>query len=883
MPTIRAEKVASRVSLLSPPPGVLQLADELLTYRYVRTLRGEEARERGRRVTVEKVSCFELVEDEDNVSPPQLVFPAGFRHRFFRELRTRGYRVDYEDLRPHPRPQVFEPHWERLEGQEFRWRQREVLEAMVKSSGGQIICPTGYGKSFLIAMICRLWPKARIDIATHAKDVVEMLYDDLRGHVPSVGLIHSSKKYNKDARVRCFSGKSVHKTDGKADVLIVDECITGDAEVSTPSGPVLLRDIQPGSLVMCYDGQNIVARPVLRTWSRGVKPVLRITLESGQEIRCTENHPIATTEGWILAGQLNGKEKVLVESCEDSRNGEPAGNWCEPRCRCVSAVAVSRCDSNTETPWRGLSRPGGLRGTGNIFGATGNNQRTTGWPCVRKSGKRFWEHYWETLPSVIRTQSHDRRESVQITEHLRKLGQGIKPSSSLAWSFASTFSQIPVTGKHLYAATADACRHSLKSMTLCDQGKDRNKSPSPGCSNWAGLGWLGGCATTEECPKTQCCPSTQKATTPSLSRQRLTGFGTTMAPCLSVAEGQEVSYYAFSGNAETIYATKSANISPTAWPISAVSLSGIERLPEGEDVYDLEVEDCHNFFANGLLVHNCHEWATDDYIFRIVRYYPLARRYGFTANQPEDRTDGMGFELEGVLGPPLIDIDYQSAVEKDCVVDVRVRWLDMTMAENPIEDVKNDVARARHGIWRNSFRNQRIADVARQYSKQQVLIVVDTVEHACYLKKHLPEFELCYSEVGLDAERRERYVAQKLIPADMPLMTSVRRQQLKKDFETGKLRKVIATSIWNRGVNFRKLSVLIRADAKATAISDVQISGRLSRLSDDKPYGLLIDCRDQFDHGYQKKALTRRRNYAKMGWKQTYDPTPAEQAKKRLF
>ena len=36
-----------------------------------------------------------------------------------------------------------------------------------------------------------------------------------------------------------------------------------------------------------------------------------------------------------------------------------------------------------------------------------------------------------------------------------------------------------------------------------------------------------------------------------------------------------------------------------------VSITSIEILDYTEDVYDITVEDNHNFYANGLLVHNC--------------------------------------------------------------------------------------------------------------------------------------------------------------------------------------------------------------------------------------------------------------------------------------
>ena len=47
----------------------------------------------------------------------------------------------------------------------------------------------------------------------------------------------------------------------------------------------------------------------------------------------------------------------------------------------------------------------------------------------------------------------------------------------------------------------------------------------------------------------------------------------------------------------------------------------IEYLDDEESVYDVSVEDNHNFFANGVLVHNCTEIALhsdNDYTFSCV-------------------------------------------------------------------------------------------------------------------------------------------------------------------------------------------------------------------------------------------------------------------------
>jgi superfamily II DNA or RNA helicase len=93
---------------------------------------------------------------------------------------------------------------------------------------------------------------------------------------------------------------------------------------------------------------------------------------------------------------------------------------------------------------------------------------------------------------------------------------------------------------------------------------------------------------------------------------------------------------------------------------------------------------------------------------------------------------------------------------------------------------------------------------------------------------------------------------------------------MSKDFEAGTLKKVIATDVWSTGVDFPQLSVLIRADARASEIMDVQAPGRVVRRHDasGKDHGLVIDCMDYFDGALMRRSIERKRTYTKQGWEQ---------------
>lgn len=267
-----------------------------------------------------------------------------------------------------------------------------------------------------------------------------------------------------------------------------------------------------------------------------------------------------------------------------------------------------------------------------------------------------------------------------------------------------------------------------------------------------------------------------------------------------------------------------------------------------------------------LIADEVHELATDS-MFEKFAKFRRSRMLGLSANM-DDRWDGADFELEGLFGPVIAKLTYEEGVSQGSIVPIRVLWRDVHLDRNPA-DGYTDIARKRHGLWRNEARNKLIAQDAQSFpDDHQVLITVATFDHACHLKKLLPEFTLVYAPSDNKEPLIDRYVRWGLLSEDEPAMTRHRLEMLKNRFEDGRLKKVIATTVWNRGVNFRQLQVLIRADGASSAIADTQIPGRLSRTHEgiDKPCGILIDYRDQFDSALAGQARKRFRDYKDKKW-----------------
>jgi superfamily II DNA or RNA helicase len=262
-----------------------------------------------------------------------------------------------------------------------------------------------------------------------------------------------------------------------------------------------------------------------------------------------------------------------------------------------------------------------------------------------------------------------------------------------------------------------------------------------------------------------------------------------------------------------------------------------------------------------LIVDEVHEVATSKQM-EVLAAFKDARILGLSANH-YDRTDGADFELEGLCGPLISQMTYQQAESLGMISPIHVKFLDVDLSLDPC-GLRQGALKKQAGLWTNQARNAIFAEELRKYPDDQCLAAVDTVEHAIYLKQLLPEYELVYASI--DPEDVVYYQKLGLLPANFTPLSPAGREQLKRDFESGKLRKAIATTVWKRGVNFKQLAVLALLSGSADDISATQIPGRLSRLHSGKSYGLLLDAWDRFNKGFESASRSRMRLYRHLGW-----------------
>lgn len=273
-----------------------------------------------------------------------------------------------------------------------------------------------------------------------------------------------------------------------------------------------------------------------------------------------------------------------------------------------------------------------------------------------------------------------------------------------------------------------------------------------------------------------------------------------------------------------------------------------------------------------LLLDEVHKAAAGETSKMIARIRSPVKIFGMTAT-PKGRSDGAELATEVLVGPIIYRVGYDEAAVKGLVSRIKVAALDIPESSCSVfsYNYSTRVAKKRNCYWTNEVRNnvfaEAIRDCVTRYKvneNPQILALVETVTHAFELASRLPDFTVVYA--GMNPVQQKKLASKGLLPVNFKPLTASQRDVLLKDFEDGKLRKVVATGCWGEGVDFVHLDVVANLSGSPSKISTVQWAGRNSRMHEGKNFGLLIDSLDQWDKWAHSRAQERLRTYKANNW-----------------
>lgn len=267
----------------------------------------------------------------------------------------------------------------------------------------------------------------------------------------------------------------------------------------------------------------------------------------------------------------------------------------------------------------------------------------------------------------------------------------------------------------------------------------------------------------------------------------------------------------------------------------------IEKIDYDGDVFNLRIEDNHNYFANGLCVSNCHQTKAKTYLKILGNTTKHAySRFGVTGTLPPDDSCEI-LTIQSVLGPKISEVSAKQLKNKGIITPMKIKALIMNHNDKAFEQQMAEIKRGGLGkevlnfekkyIQASDKRKQIISKIVERCDKN-TLILFHSIEHGQallnYLEKSCPDKEYYYIDGSI---------------------TNKKREIIKKNMEKtdGKVKVLIASyGTLSTGVSIKAIFNVIFADSFKSEQIIIQSIGRALRLHKDKATAMIFDLVDIF-------------------------------------
>jgi superfamily II DNA or RNA helicase len=620
--------------------------------------------------------------------------------------------------------------------------------------------------------------------------------------------------------------------------VFFDECVSGESIVVTENGceKASVAEANKSRYMKTYDGIRTVMMPVLNWWKKGRKKVVEVIVSNGRSIRCTQDHLMFTKRGWICAGNLKNYDHVLcanvgvddycrmtsTEGKEDLylgiksedltlKNGKE-NTKSMLSCRQNAIVDVEErfllvlrmfqssfleeAQKNTRNSYQDMTRTRFGRnitliqlmkkcklllervlGT-HLCLSQIIDQQIVDWSLImgraRPNGQCTNQVFWKDLELRL-------RKALTLDTEIDGYRFGQDVYNHLPRSSSDCMMEVRKSLKSLYSMKLEVSRlHGGSAMMAADPEKSLCFIPR---------GFL------------------RKKT-----RLYLHGLPTQVTKTQYASTKDATSRFWYSQqNRRQICQKESEHTSPNACNTSWSRVMSV--VDSGEDeVYDFEIDGTHSFFANGLLVHNCHHASATTCKDTLLTSENAYWRFGATATLM--REDGEEMMIQGLFGKKIVDISLSYLIRNKWLVPATVFFVPVSF--------DSMLYRSYSQIYKNCItENQEISAGIANMTNYLVslgkrnLILVTHKKHGKSLKALIP------GSVFLTGDE-----------------SSDKRKKTIESMRSGNLMVIIATSLADEGLDIPNLDVVHMAGAGASITRVPQRVGRVVRRYPLKRYGL---------------------------------------------
>ena len=271
--------------------------------------------------------------------------------------------------------------------------------------------------------------------------------------------------------------------------------------------------------------------------------------------------------------------------------------------------------------------------------------------------------------------------------------------------------------------------------------------------------------------------------------------------------------------------------------------SSWSRAMRGEDqVYNFSVEGNENYFANGILVHNCkHAPAAG---WRRIIESCKGLRYGFDATPWGDDPDrnevtrtlfhNRTYEISRTdIGDSLADayleishatdLNIQQKIDDNIDRLFQARRKHMRITDEELKRMCAWESLVDIGICQNKERNDYAIQYAMEHGDMQTLILIPRITLGEDYERRIPGSRLVHSKLS-----------KKLRKAAMD------------EFKSGQLKTMIATSLADEGLDLPNVDLLIMVSGGRSSQKTIQRASRALRKTETKNCATILDFSDKF-------------------------------------
>jgi len=256
-----------------------------------------------------------------------------------------------------------------------------------------------------------------------------------------------------------------------------------------------------------------------------------------------------------------------------------------------------------------------------------------------------------------------------------------------------------------------------------------------------------------------------------------------------------------------------------------IRVESIEEIQEDIELYNLHVEDNHNYFANDINVANCHQFKSKSLLSIMTKLHHTKYRYGLTGTLDGSQTHK--WVIEGLFGPSytvtkldeLMNQGYSAKLDIKCIV-LKHKPKKFSTYQDEIEELIS-----------NEKRNKFISNLSLSM-KRNTLVLFTRIE--------------THGQLLFDLINSNKFDDRKIFFVHGGVKTD-EREIIREVTETETDAIIIASyGVFSTGINIKNLHNVIFASPYKARIKVLQSIGRGLRVTDEKDTATLYDISDDF-------------------------------------